>query len=459
MMSALQEEEDQSPLELLTERFRPVCESAVDPLEIASALEFDGISDRAARAGYDVPDVFALARLLYAKVPRKPAAPQAAPDYWGKSRPLLHGLLYALPTACFPAAGALLVGMGVLPALVVALLASWGLSQGLAAIGYVRLGMSGPEQARRVLRGGLAGCLVAMVLIMTATMLTVHARPPVIAFGIGEGAYMLAACVLLVIGADRWLPAALAPGVTGALVFLLLGRPIALEDQTWAALAATPLITCAIAVASTAGTGPRADYLPSRRELLGALPAVALGVTAAGLLSFPLVAGASGHGGGNTGALIAAVPLALSMGAAEWSLLAYRRGARRLVSQTDDPRWFRGHVARLLLVTLAQYTAVMIAVAGAALAVAAGVAHVPVDRTVLLSLGGYLLLGAAMFLVLLLQTVRIRLVPLALAAAALCTELALRHQGITVQVAAPAALLVTVGAYAYVRLGEAVLHV
>lgn len=459
MMSALPRDEYRPPLETLAERFRTVCESAVDPLEIASALEFDGISDRAARGCYDAPDVFALARLLYAKVPRKPAAPEATPDYWRKSRPLMHGLLYALPTACFPAAGALLVGMGVLPALVVALLSSWGLSQGLAALGYLRLGLSGPEQAKRVLRGGLAGCLVAVALIMTVTMLAVHARPPVIAFGIGEGAYMLAACVLLVLGADRWLPVALAPGVTGALVFLLLGRPYALEDQTWAALAATPLIACVLAVAYTAGSGPRAGYRPSRRELLGTLPAVALGVTAAGLLLFPLVAGSSGHGGGNVGALIAAVPLALSMGAAEWSLLWYRRGTRRLVWLTDDPRWFRRRAAWLLLVTLAQYTAVMIAVVGAALAVAAGVAHVPLDRTVLLSLGGYLLLGAAMFLVLLLQTVRVRLVPLALAAAALCAELALRHEGITVQVAAPAALLVTVGAYAYARLGEAVLHV
>jgi hypothetical protein len=36
-------------LERLAERFRAVCESAVDPLEVASALEFDGVSDRAAR--------------------------------------------------------------------------------------------------------------------------------------------------------------------------------------------------------------------------------------------------------------------------------------------------------------------------------------------------------------------------------------------------------------------------
>jgi hypothetical protein len=432
----------------------------VNSLEIASALEFDGVSDRAARSGYDVPDVFALARLLYAHVPRKPEAPEAEPDPWAvpASRPVLHGLLYALPAACFPAAGALLVGPGVLAALIIALLCSWGLSQGLAAVGFQRLGMAGPEQARRVLRTGLAGCLVLMTLVMAATMLTVHARPPVVAFGIGEGAYLLGACVLLVIGEERWLPAALAPGVTGAAVFLLLGKPAALADQTWAALAVTPLIACVIAVARTAGTRSRGGYLPSRGELLGALPGLSLGVVAAGLLSFPLALGALGHGGGDVGALIASVPLALSMGAAEWSLLWYRRGARGLLWRTDDPRWFRRRAGRLLLFTMTRYAAVMTVTVGAALTVAVLVAQVSPDRTVLLQLGSYLLLGAAMFLVLLLQTVQVRLVPLALAAAALGAEIALRRYGLAVQVAAPAALLVTVGGYAYVRLGEAVLH-
>jgi len=430
----------------------------VNPLEIASALEFDGISNRAAHAGYDVPDVFALARLLYARVPRKPAAPEAEPGPRAISRPVVHGLLYGLPAACFPAAGPLLVGPGVLAALIVALLSGWGLSQGLAAVGFQRLGVSGPEQARPVLRTGLAGCLALVTLVMVVTMLTVHARLAVLAFGIGECAYMLGACVLLVIGEERWLPAALAPGVTGAALFLLLGKPGALADQTWAALAVTPLIACVIAVVRTAGTRLRGGCLPSRRELLGALPGASLGVVAAGLLSFPLAVGTSGHGGANVGAFIASVPLALSMGAAEWNLLRYRRGSGQLLGQTDDPRWFRRRAGRLLLWTMLRHAAGTIVIAGAALAVAVLVAQVSPDQAVLLALGSYLLLGAAMFLVLLLQTVQVRLVPLALAAAALCTEITLRRYGLAVQVAAPAALLVTVGGYAYRRLGEAVLH-
>jgi hypothetical protein len=466
-MSGQQVTAGSGQLERLTRRFWVVCESAVDPLEVASALEFDGVSDRAAREDYDVADVFTLGRMLYDRVPRWPAPPEAEPDPWRTSRALVHGLLYALPAVFFPAAGELLDGPRVITALLTALVAGWGLSQGLAAVGYLRLGMSGPDGARRVLRWSLACCLVAVALIMAAVMLATRARPPVVIFGAGEAVYMLGACVLLVLGAERWLPAALAPGVTAATVYLILGKPPSLDHQTWAAMAATPLFVCVIAGAVTATAGSRSagvgrreggGRLPSRGERRGALPAVALGVIAAGLLSFPVVAGVSGHGGGNPGAIVASVPLALSMGVAEWSLLWYRRAARRLLSVTDDPRWFRVHARLRLLGALTRYVLGAAMLVGAALAVAVRTGQVRLDSTVLLAIAGYLLLGAAMFLVMLLQTMLVRLLPLALAAAGLAAELTLREHGLAVQLAVPAFLLVTVGGYALARVGETVRH-
>jgi hypothetical protein len=429
----------------------------VDPLEVASALEFDGISDRAARAEYDQPDVFALARQLYAQVPRDPAPPAPEPDPW-RARPLSHGLLYAVPAVCFPAAGTLLVGPHVLNVLVIALLSGWGLSQGLAAVGYQRLGMSGPGPARRVLRAGLAFCLVVVAIIMVAALATLHTRLPVVMFGAGEAVYMLGACVLLVIGAERWLPAALAPGVTAATVFLIMGKPVSLEHQTFVALAATPVLAIVLAVVCTMGAGPREGRLVTTGELTGAVPAIALGVIAAGLLSFPGVAGVTGHGGGNVGSLVASVPLALSMGVAEWSLLWYRRGTRHALTLTDDPRWFHRRANLLLFGALTQYVFGAIMLVGAALGVAVLSKQVRLDSTLLLSVAGYLLLGGAMFLVMLLATMRVRLVPLAVAAAALAVEILLRHHGLPVQVALPALLLAVVFMYAFRRLGEAVLH-
>ena len=79
----------------LCAQFTLVCESAVDPLEICCALEFEGWSDKAVRDRYGVPDVFALAEQMYLRVPRRPAEPDQAPDPWqvATARPALHGLL------------------------------------------------------------------------------------------------------------------------------------------------------------------------------------------------------------------------------------------------------------------------------------------------------------------------------------------------------------------------------
>ncbi|WP_256106297.1 hypothetical protein [Streptomyces sp. ODS05-4] len=57
------------PVKVLLERHRALCERAVDPLEIAAALEAHGITDRTA-GRFRHRDVFALAEELYARTPR-----------------------------------------------------------------------------------------------------------------------------------------------------------------------------------------------------------------------------------------------------------------------------------------------------------------------------------------------------------------------------------------------------
>jgi len=445
----------------LCERFGAVCESAVDPLEVASALEFDGFSDNLVRNDYGVKDVFALARAMYHRVPRQPGDPEPVPDPWqmNRFRPLLHGLIYALPAVCFPAAAGLLGGPGVLPTLVAALLVAWGLSQGLACIGYLRRAGSADEgQVRRVLRAGFATGLVLVALAMLACSLVLHSDSLVLFFGAGEGAYMLGACVLMVVGAEIWLPVALAPGVVGSGVFLYLGRPANLEHLAWAALAATPLLACLIALVCSRKLGPRTGRLLLAPELQAAVPAIAFGVVAAGLLTFPVVAGPQGHGGLNTGALLASLPLSISMGAAEWSLLWYRRHTRRLLATISELRKFRLRARLSLLAALLQYMCGTAALIAASAAVATATGFADLDRSDAPVIAGYLMLGSAMFLALLLQTMRIRAIPLLAAAAALAAELILRYQGMIVQVVTPAVLLIAMGYLALVSLGEASRH-
>ena len=455
----------------LARRLGPVCESAVSPLEVASALEFDGFSDRAARDEYGADDVFALARDLYDRVPRRPAPPAAAPGPWdgGRLRPLLHGGLYALPAVFFPAGAALLAGPGVVPVLVTALLAGWGLSQALAAVGYTRLGTAGPAGASRVLRAGLLACLLAAGTVLAVAAPASGARAPAALFGAGEAAYMLAACVLLVLDTERWLIAALSPGAAGAAVYLGLGQPPRLEHLAWASIAATPLLACVLALSPRVVPGwrPSGGYagpgwvpasVPTRAELRAALPAALLGLAAAGLLALPVAAGPDGTGGPSPGAVIAAVPMALSMGAAEGSLAWFRRRGQALLRATGDPRWF-GRRARLALAgALSAYLAVTVTLVSLAAAVAALTGQVTRGWPVLAEAGGYVLLGSALFSVLLLQSARVRAVPLALCAAALAAEYALRRHGLVVQAGVPAVLAVAATTYALARAGRTTLH-
>jgi hypothetical protein len=472
----------------LCEKFIDVCRSAVDPMEISSALEFDGLSDQAAQQRYGAADVFAVAEELYRRVPRRPVEPEPPKDPWQNSwlRAALHGLLYGLPTVCFPAAAGLLSGPHVLRALIVALLAAWTLSQGLAYLGYVRLARAGSAQAARLLLAGMTVTIAAVALALAMTGLFAHARVTGLIFGFGLGTYMLGATVLLVLGAERLLLVVLAPGVVGSAAFLLLSRPAHLEHAAWAALAATPLLAVGLATVRAGREakfgGPRglrglldrrgergrsdASKQPGpvggRSVLLGqlweSLPSAGFGLVAAGLLVFPVAAGLPGHHGVNTGAVLASLPLALSMGMAEWTLIWFRRRGQRLLRNTRSLPAFARRARMVLFGALAQYllaAAVLIAVV---VSVAAATKLVQPHWALLPEVSAYLALGGAMFLALLLQAFGSRVFPLLACAVALALEILWRDLGVLGQIVACVELLVVLAGYATLTLGRAVRH-
>jgi hypothetical protein len=458
------------------EQFAHVCESAVDPLEISSALEFEGLNDQAAMQRYGVPDVFALAEELYRRVPRRPAEPAPPPDLWPAStiRSALHGLLYGLPTVCFPAATGLLAGPHVVSVLTVALLASWATSQALAYLGYVRLGRGGSAQAAQLLLAGMTAGFAGVALAMTGAGLATHAPLPELLFGLGLGAYMLGATVLMVLGADRQLLIVLAPGVLGSTVFLILGRPAYLEHWAWAALAATPLLALGLAAvrvgragglrwvrrgSTDAQPGPVADRLFVASDLLAALPSAMFGLLAAGLLALPVDAGLPGHHGANTGALLASLPLALSMGPAEWALIWFRRRTQRLLRDTQSMPDFSARARLALCAALLQYLLAVVVLTAAVVAVAVATRYLHPHWAVLVpEICAYLTLGCALFLALLLQAFGIRIVPLLACAEALALEFLWRDLGVLGQIVPLAALLIVLATYAALKLGKVVPH-
>ena len=473
-------------VEELCGQFAPVCESAVDPLEICCALEFEGWSDKAVRDSYGIPDVFTLAEQMYLRIPRQPAEPDEPPDPWQVAtvRPALHGLLYGLPTVCFPAAAGLLAGPGVVGLLVVVSLVSWAVSQSLAYLGYLRLGQADPALAARLLRAGLGAGLAGVLLALAVAGVVLPVRLPAVFFAAGLGAYMLGATVLIVLGAERLLLAAAAPGVLGAAAFLLLGRPAELTDPAWAALAATPLLALVLATARAtraagghgrrrgrhagARSGPAGETgtgqaragreggrLVTGTELRGALPSAGFGLVAAGLFAFPVAAGLPGHA--SAGVLVS-LPLAVSMGAAEWILIWFRRRTQRLLRGTGELRAFATRARLTLLAALLLYlavTATLTAVVAAAAAMAQ-LSHPGLG--VLPQVAAYLAVGGAMFTALLLQAFGSRVVPLACCAVALAAEAVCRGGGVAAQLVTCTQLLIGLAGYAALVLGSATRH-
>jgi hypothetical protein len=442
----------------LCERFTSVCESAVDPLEVACGLEFEGINDATAREHYGAEDVFALAETLFARVPRRPSEPDPPVDPWiqGRLRPALHGLLYALPAAFFPAAVGLLTGPYALEMLIVALLTAWTLGQTLAFLGFRRLVPNDSGPARRILRGGLVVGVLLAAGILGGVALDVHANPTVFWFGMGEAAYMLGASVLFVLSKERWVLVALVPGLVSATCFLSLGKPGWLVTANWVLLGATPVLGVSLGLLATGIPRTIAGPGVSIRELRAALPTAAFGLTAAALLSYPAAVGL--RGGVNPAVLLATLPISLSMGGAEWSLLWFRRRTLRLLRSTDDPLRFARKARAMFAVAVLQFTAMAVLLIGAAIAVAWSTDLLRIRASDIPQLVAYLLLGVGMFLALSVQAVGLRLFTVAATSCALAFELGFRGLGVPAQLIACGGLVLAVGWYALVELGAVTKH-
>lgn len=271
------------PIDELAAELREFVTGAVHPDEVAAHLESDGLSDDQIRERYGVGNSFALAEKLFERVDRGCPEPEGpAHDPWriGLIGCLLRGIVSALPGLGYVLAAPLLAGpegafglpAGTVPMLAGAL-CGWTWNQGLAHRAYTWMGLGDRTAARRALLVGTpAGVLLGSLVAFAAAG---SAGRGAVAFAAGQSGYLGAATVLLVMGRERTLLAALAPMTAGAVVTMVHPVPdlvrMALLLGSLAAVALLGLLEVAPAVRESGegswGAGlpaPAAVRLPAR---------------------------------------------------------------------------------------------------------------------------------------------------------------------------------------------------
>ncbi|MGW7265448.1 hypothetical protein [Streptomyces sp. NPDC054842] len=418
------------PIDELAERLGEFVAASVHPDEIAALLESDGMSDDQIRERYGCRNSFALAEELFERVERSHPEPAGtAPDPWrqGLLGCLLRGVVFALPGLGYVLGAPFLAGphdrLG-LPAGTVPLLAGalcgWTWNQGLAHRAYSWLGLGDRAAARRSLLAGAPAGAVLGSLVALAAADSADAGAAV-AFAAGQSCYLGAATVLLVMGRERALTAALLPMAAGALVDL--ARPVpgavraALLLGSLAAVALLALREVAPAVrapgkggwaaglaallpfgpyGATGAPGPRTRT--AAPPLAGSVPYALFGL-GTGVLVLYAGLGDILAGAHSAAAAPAAVALTLSMGPAEWLLFRFRSGSLAGLRSSGTARDFRRTTALTLVRCLSGYLAALLV-----LGVAASAVWPQAPGTGGTRLAGLLLLGVVLWTGLLLQS-------------------------------------------------------
>ncbi len=352
---ALLAERSGDPVDELVERVRPLLRGAVDTLQVAAALEADGLSDRAARVGYGYRDVFELAGEVYRRrdwipLARPPGAPaRPAPPRPGRHgaawRDLAHGGLYLLPSAVFPAVLAVVDARASVWCVVLAGGFGWLWAGSASWLGYQLAGAGEPAVAGRALcwAAGLGVALAAG--LGTAVAAVTGTGPAPVLLAAGVLAYQMAATLLMFHRREQWLPVVMGPGVLAGIGYLAFGPALLGWALATGAAGTVAALAFAVRVALRAGPGTRGAVGALLRARAGTAALVSLyGALSAALLlhaQLPYLA----H---RLDVVLTVVPLVVSMGFVEWRARRFGEQARALLVRVRRPARFVTRVWLLL---------------------------------------------------------------------------------------------------------------
>jgi hypothetical protein len=375
---------------LLPPEVDPVCNAAVDPLEIAAGLETAGISNRVAQTRFGRPDLFTLAEELYnTRTGRNvPLRNQPRPPRPGGVQDLALGLLFVVPAVSLTVAARAL--HLVLPwwALPLALTVGWAFGQATAG-SAIALTNGGGDPAPAVLPG----------LVLTVATGTVAA---LLAMRWGHGSwsavltitvfclYVASLTVLSVYKEAAAIALTLAPAllVSAATLADPSNRYLRTADVVAVALTVAASLALALRHARFAWWSPQRLGTHERRSVLtffsyGACCGVAVSAVT-------LVA----RGAQSLGPLsLVALPVMLSLGVLEWQLHTFRARATRALQVAPTLAAFERRAVGDLVRSTACYLTTLLVVSAAVGLLRAATGH----QLPLLALGAEDAIGVTLF--------------------------------------------------------------
>ena len=327
-----------------------VCSSAVDPLEIAVALEVAGISHAVATDRYNRADVFGLARTLWSRLPLRPALAQPATlPRPGDRRDLARGLLYVVPALMLLAetnAFDLQLARWVLP---LAISWGWGLGQVAAFAGYRLQGSDLPHQSSVMVRV-VGGATASTLLISILTAFFAGGGATAVAATTLLVTYMATSAILLVRAEEGWLALLLLPGALAS-AFVLAGSDGSVVSRT---VAIVFIGGSFLAVVGRALRQAKLHVDASSKARFGARDVLAgSGHLLHGVicgLAVSLVVIQTGHPSpaNNFGRMLLPVPLLAALGVMEWQLHTFRSHIANLTHSLESIEDFPGPARRAL---------------------------------------------------------------------------------------------------------------
>jgi hypothetical protein len=344
-----------------------VCESAVDPLEIAVALEIAGVSHAVATERYNRADVFSLARTLWVRIPSRPRpAAVAELPRAGNRSDLARGLLYAIPAVMLLAltsAFDLSLARWVLP---LAISWGWGLGQVIAFVGYrMQVGAESKNEATVMARVIVASSIATLLLSTIAALVLGGGSTAVIA-ATGLVTYMVSSATLLLRGEERWLAILVMPGAVASVVVLTISEGSILSR-----------LLVVVAVGGSFVAVVCRAFRQARLRKAGAHPfggqsiLVASGHLLHGIfcgLALSIVVIEVGHAspGNDFARMLLPVPLLATLGVMEWQLRTFRARVAQLTlslpSALDFPRLARREFQRSCAICVATTAATAVAI-------------------------------------------------------------------------------------------------